>query len=270
MARLGGDEFGIVLPVAPRRRRRGHDRASACCEELEAPRHGRGARARRRGEPRDRDLPGAEPGRGDAAAASGRGDVRGQGRRAAATSCTRPSWTRHSPSGLTLVDAGPSGARDAASSSLFYQPKVRLVGRPRGRRRGARPVGAPRARAGPAGRVHPARGEDRPAPTADATTSLGPASASTGVRGRTRAWRSPWRSTCRRGACSTRISPIRSRRSCERWEVPPAFAAARAHGELPRWPTPGARNAVLDELSRRRGRAVDRRLRDRVLVAQPT
>ena len=235
MARLGGDEFGILLPT-PRRRRRARGRASPAARSSSARSRWRGSRSTSSGSRRDRDLSLAEPGRGVAPAASGRGDVRRQGRRAVASSSTRRDG-RPQPEQPHARDAGPSGARDGARWSCSTSPRFgsRMAAWPAPRRC---PVGAPRARAGPAGRVHPARGEDRPAAAADRSTSW-TGSARTGGRGRTRAWSSPWRSTSRRGACSTCSSPTRSRRSWNDGRCRPRSCSSSS----PRtswWPTPVA------------------------------
>ena len=160
LARFGGDEFVILL--------RGHLR-----------RPGRGGRRRARAEVvHDAVSPGARRDDGDRqhrhrrrpgprAAARGsdprrrRRDVPRQGVRAAADCCCSTSCTRERALARLHTENAIRKALEREEFRVFYQPEVSICGRPHRRPRGARPLGAPRARTRRTGRVHRHRRGDR-------------------------------------------------------------------------------------------------------------
>ena len=145
LARLGGDEFAVLLApgdeaAATRRpRRRLARRARAAVRARRPPRRGRRQR-------RHRALPRA------------RRRARALLQRAPTSRCTRPSATRTGHRGLRARARPPlprapradrRPARRASTSGelvLHFQPKVDLATGRGARRRGARALGAPRAR----------------------------------------------------------------------------------------------------------------------------
>ena len=142
LARLGGDEFAVILQPG--------DEASASTAGPAAARRARALLRRRRHprphrrERRHRALPRALARRHGPAAARRRRDVPGQAHAHRPRGLPR-GRDRHSRQRLALV--GELGAAlEAGQLVLHYQPKAELRTRRRARRRGARALGAPRAR----------------------------------------------------------------------------------------------------------------------------
>ena len=183
VARLGGDEFGVLLPAAAPPRRRQRRRAPAARRParavLDRGPHARGRRQHRHGLP-----PRARHGRGDADPARRHRDVLRQGGR------RRARDVRAAPG--PLQPAPPVARRRPAPGDPERRDHALLPAQGRARdghgrrRRGARALGAPAARARRPDRVRADRRADRPDRAADLLRARRRA-ASRCASGRTRA-----------------------------------------------------------------------------------
>ena len=164
VARLGGDEFAVLIEDAaddrrgPGRRRPAAGRPGRAVRRRSDERPARGADHRQH---RHRHRRGRAARRRRAAPARRRRDVRGQGGRQGPVRRLRArhGLGDHRPA----ADEGRAGPRRRAGRVHRLLPADRGAGdRPAGRGRGPGPLAAPRARAGPAAGLHPARRADRP------------------------------------------------------------------------------------------------------------
>ena len=292
----------------PRRRRRGAARAGAAADRRRAPdRHRRAARRRRvrRHLPRRRRAPagrrespsGSAP-RSTARWCSSSGEHfftvsigitlaatearharsrccatptrRCTGPRTAAAAATSCSTRRCAPAPIARVriETELRRALDRDELERLLPAGDRPRDRPAGLDRGARALAAPRARPGPAARVHPDRRGDRPDRRARAARPRAGLPPDRGLAAATSTRRSASRSTSPGARRSTRCSP-------PRWRPSPSAAGcapARSRSRSPRRvlmeeadsPDDGARHAPGA-----RADARARRLRHRLLVAQP-
>ena len=136
------------------------------------------------------------------------------------------------PRRLTLVSELRDGAARTARSRCTSSPRPQLATGEVGRRRGARALGAPRARLDPARRVHPdrrAQRPDRPAHHPRARPARSPPCARLAAR---RARPRASRSTSPPAACTTPTSSTRSRALLRRHGVPADAADPRDHRGL--------------------------------------
>ncbi len=207
VARLGGDEFGILAPAHRQRRRRGAARREAR-RRAHAGDDDRRARARGRGECRDRPSSTARSGRRDADPPRRRRDVPEQGDPPPGGVRTRtrsPHDRAADPRGRPAPRAGARRARRPLSAAGGCgDPQAARDG-------GAAAVAAPRLRAPRARSVHPARRAHRSDPAAHAPR---PRHRPRTVRrlAQRRDSTSRSRSTSPAATCSTWGSPTRSPR----------------------------------------------------------
>ena len=221
----------------------------------------RGARSGHLGQPRPRAVSRALRGSGRVAATRGRGDVRREGVGGRFRGLRRDDRP---------IQAGAPEARDPGASRDRRQPVPDVspaegpaVGRPRRRRGGVDPLGAPDAGEALTRGFHPDGREDRAAEAAHLLGDRGRGTDAPLMGGLRRAH------PRRRQPLATqppRPGPARSRgrtpRAIRRARV---AAAARADRELPRRGLGPLRHRA-ERARRARDRAVDRRLRHRILL----
>ena len=283
-AARGGRRSGCTARCGPRTRPRGSAATSSasCCPPapratasvaaiervraaLEAADARPGPAARDRGVDRGRGLPRPRPLGRAPDPARRRRDVQREARERAVLRSTRTDRRWRRPARLAARRRAAPRARGARARAAL--PAEGGARRRRGALgRGARALAAPDARPDLPGRLHPRGAGDRPDPAAHALRARRGAPRSAGP-GATRASSSRSRSTSRRATCSTSSSRARSAELLARWELEPTLLELEIT-ESAMLAEPSRTTAVLDELVGARGQALDRRLRDRLLVAR--